>query len=236
MARLVELAETLQCAVIDNAGRMNFPSRHPLNMSFRRGPVLAQADVILALEMNDLWGTLNEFSDRIERTPPAGDQERRQGHHARHARSLHEVELPRLRALHRTSTSPSPATARRRCPPSTEQVKRLIDEGRKSAFASAARSSRTARLAMIEQAKSDATLGWDASPITTARHVRRGLCADQGRGLVAGRQRDPQCLAASAVGHQEALSVERRLRRRGHRLQPAGLDRAPRSPTSATAG
>ena len=37
MARLVELAETLQCAVIDNAGRMNFPSRHPLNMSFRRG-------------------------------------------------------------------------------------------------------------------------------------------------------------------------------------------------------
>src|SRR5205807_4467899 len=47
LARLVELAETLQCAVIDNAGRMNFPARHPLNMSFRRGPVLSQADVIL---------------------------------------------------------------------------------------------------------------------------------------------------------------------------------------------
>ena len=37
MAPLVELAETLQCAVIDNAGRMNFPSRHPLNQTFRRG-------------------------------------------------------------------------------------------------------------------------------------------------------------------------------------------------------
>ena len=37
MANLVELAETLQCGVIDNAGRMNFPSRHPLNQSFRRG-------------------------------------------------------------------------------------------------------------------------------------------------------------------------------------------------------
>src|SRR5205085_4173505 len=68
MARLVELAETLQCAVIDNAGRMNFPARHPLNMSFRRGPVLAQADVILALEMNDLWGVLNQFSDRVVRS------------------------------------------------------------------------------------------------------------------------------------------------------------------------
>ncbi len=37
MTRLIELAETLQCAVVDNAGRMNFPSRHPLNQSFRRG-------------------------------------------------------------------------------------------------------------------------------------------------------------------------------------------------------
>src|SRR5262249_55298433 len=65
--RLVELAETLQCAVIDNGGRMNFPSRHPLNMSFRRS-VLSQADVILGIEMNDLWGALNQFSDRIVRS------------------------------------------------------------------------------------------------------------------------------------------------------------------------
>jgi len=28
MARLVELAESLQCPVIDEGGRMNFPSRH----------------------------------------------------------------------------------------------------------------------------------------------------------------------------------------------------------------
>src|SRR5215831_1203170 len=31
MKALVELAEALQCAVIDQAGRLNFPSRHPLN-------------------------------------------------------------------------------------------------------------------------------------------------------------------------------------------------------------
>ena len=55
MPRLVELAETLQCAVIDNFGRMNFPSRHPLNQSFRRS-ILSQADVILAMEVNELWG------------------------------------------------------------------------------------------------------------------------------------------------------------------------------------
>jgi thiamine pyrophosphate-dependent acetolactate synthase large subunit-like protein len=31
MPLLVELAETLQAAVIDKGGRMNFPSLHPLN-------------------------------------------------------------------------------------------------------------------------------------------------------------------------------------------------------------
>src|SRR6266852_9667606 len=50
MTHLVELAETLQCAVVDNGGRMNFPSRHPLNQSFRRS-VIGQADVSLALEV-----------------------------------------------------------------------------------------------------------------------------------------------------------------------------------------
>src|SRR5215467_1878016 len=66
MANLVELAETLQCGVIDNVGRMNFPSRHPLNQSFRRG-IISHADVILAIEMNDLWGAVSAFSDRIVR-------------------------------------------------------------------------------------------------------------------------------------------------------------------------
>jgi hypothetical protein len=32
------------------------------------GPVISQADVVLAIEMNELWGTLNAFNDRIVRT------------------------------------------------------------------------------------------------------------------------------------------------------------------------
>src|SRR5262249_36008461 len=47
MERLVELAEVLQCAVMDRFGRTNFPSRHPLNQTFRRNVVVGQADVIL---------------------------------------------------------------------------------------------------------------------------------------------------------------------------------------------
>src|SRR6516225_9590200 len=61
MDRLVELAEVLQCAVMDRFGRTNFPSRHPLNQTFRRNAVVGQADVILAIEMNDHWAALNAF-------------------------------------------------------------------------------------------------------------------------------------------------------------------------------
>jgi hypothetical protein len=51
----------------------------------------------------------------------------------------------------------------------TEAVKRLIDEGRKSAYDARGKKLAAAGLAMIEQAKSDATLGWDASPASKPR-------------------------------------------------------------------
>src|SRR5205823_9477153 len=56
MKYLIELAETLQAPVIDQGGRMNFPSRHPLNQSGRARPLIVDADVILGLELTDFWG------------------------------------------------------------------------------------------------------------------------------------------------------------------------------------
>ena len=172
LARLVELAEALQCAVIDNAGRMNFPARHPLNMSFRRGAVLSQADVILALEMNDLWGVLNQFSDRIVRSyrqvykkdakvVTLGSRDLFLKANYQDFARFQEADL----AIAGDGEASLPAL--------TEAVKRLIDEGRKSAYGARGTKLAAARLAMIEQAKSDATLGWDASPITNAR-----MCAE----------------------------------------------------------
>jgi acetolactate synthase-1/2/3 large subunit len=58
-------------------------------------------------------------------------------------------------------------------PALTEAVRKLIDSGRKSAHEARGKRYAAARLAMLEQAKSDATIGWDASPITTAR-----MCAE----------------------------------------------------------
>jgi acetolactate synthase I/II/III large subunit len=171
MPLLVQLAETLQCAVVDNFGRMNFPSRHPLNHSFRRS-VIAQADVIVAMEVNELWGSLHSFSDRIVRTSDPNYKKTAKivtlGTRDLYMKSNYQ-DLGRYQEVDLSIAGDAEASL----PTLIEQVKRLTDEGRKSAFEARGKKLAAAKLATVEQAKSDATIGWDASPITTAR-----LCAE----------------------------------------------------------
>jgi acetolactate synthase-1/2/3 large subunit len=172
MGRLVALAEALQCPVIDLAGRMNFPSRHPLNQTSRRGAVLPQADVILAIEVNDLWGVLNSFSDRIVRTSrpviKAGAKTITLGTRDLYLKGNYQ-DFGRYQDADLAIAGEGEASL----PALTEAVKRLTDDGRKSAFAARGQKLAAAHLAAVERARSDATLGWDNSPITTAR-----MCAE----------------------------------------------------------
>jgi acetolactate synthase I/II/III large subunit len=62
MERLVQLAETLQIPVVDIGNRMNFPTNHHLYAAFDR-PLIAQADVILALEVGDLFSLVGDVPD-----------------------------------------------------------------------------------------------------------------------------------------------------------------------------
>src|SRR4029077_10755916 len=61
--RLVELAEALNAPVADIGGRMNFPTTHYLCRSADRRALVAQADVVLLLEVADPWGQFNSISD-----------------------------------------------------------------------------------------------------------------------------------------------------------------------------
>jgi acetolactate synthase-1/2/3 large subunit len=171
MANLVALAEALQCGVIDNAGRMNFPSRHPLNQSFRR-TLIGQADVILAIEMNDLWGTLTHFSDRIVRRSRPGTKPDAKlitlGVRDLYLKSNYQ-DFGRWQDIDLDIAGDGEASL----PALIEAVNRLLDDGRKSAFAARGQKLAAAHLAMVEKSKTDATIGWDASPITTAR-----MCAE----------------------------------------------------------
>jgi acetolactate synthase-1/2/3 large subunit len=172
MARLVELAEALQCPVVDNGGRSNFPNRHPLCHTGRGGAVIAQADVILGLELNDFWGSVHTFGDRIVRrarqiTKPGvrtislGARDLFIKANYQDFQRYQEVDL----AIAADGESTLPLLI--------EQVKRLIDAERKSALD--ARGKRLAGIhnTMMENWKAEATIGWDTSPITLAR-----LCAE----------------------------------------------------------
>jgi acetolactate synthase I/II/III large subunit len=172
MARLVELAETLQCAVIDQGGRLNFPTRHPLNQTFRGRAAVSQADVVLAIEMNDLWGVLNAFSDRIVRTSApvrkGAVKTITLGNRDLYLKANYQ-DFGRLTDVDLAIAGDGEASL----PLLTDQVKRLVDEVRRSAYQARGEKLAKAKLAMVEQTKSDATIGWDASPITTAR-----MCAE----------------------------------------------------------
>ena len=149
--------------------------------------------------MNDIWGALNAFSDRIVRTSrpvtKKGAKIITLGSRDLYMKSNYQ-DFGRYQEVDLAIAGDGEASL----PALTEQVKRLIDEGRKAAYRGARQEVAAARLAMIEQAKSDATLGWDASPITTAR-----MCAevyaqikDEDWSLVGNAIRN--LLAASAVG------------------------------------
>jgi acetolactate synthase I/II/III large subunit len=172
MARLVELAETLQCAVIDQGGRLNFPTRHPLNQTYRARAVISQADVVLAIEMNDLWAVLNAFSDRIVRTSApvrkGAVKTITLGNRDLYLKANYQ-DFGRLTDVDLAIAGDGEASL----PLLTDQVKRLIDEVRRSAYQARGEKLAKAKLALIERTKSDATIAWDASPITTAR-----MCAE----------------------------------------------------------
>src|ERR1019366_10725646 len=60
-----ELAELLNAPVIDDAGRMNFPNRHPLNQSFARRGLVAGADLVLGLEVTSLYSIANTSRQQL---------------------------------------------------------------------------------------------------------------------------------------------------------------------------
>jgi len=168
MKLLVELAETLQAAVIDQGSRMNFPSRHPLNQTLRARAAVAEADVILGLEVVDYWGTVNALRDQLHRStrrvakPTAklisittGDLYIRANY--QDFRRLQEMEL----AIGADAEATLPALI--------DAVKRLVTADRRRVYEERATKLTQASRAAAEAARVAATYAWDASPVSVAR-------------------------------------------------------------------
>ena len=167
---LVELAELLQAPVQDMRFtlRMNFPSRHPLKM----GPAVrvTDADVIVGLEHPEFYMNLNSMTPTnrmgMETAP-------------RYKPGTKIATISSSDLLTKSNYQDAgryveadlaiPADAEATLPALIEACRRLITPERRRAFDARgvrlAEDSRRAR----EQALEQASWGWDASPISTAR-------------------------------------------------------------------
>ena len=165
---LIELAETLQAPVMDQMGRMNFPSRHPLNQTARRSGLITDADVILGLELTDFWGTVNSFHDQVHRSSrpiikpgtklvsiSTGDFYMKSNYQDQHR--FCEVDV----AIAGDPEATVPALI--------EAIKHGMTADRKAAFQARGAKFASARQKQLEQARVDATYAWNASPVSTAR-------------------------------------------------------------------
>jgi acetolactate synthase-1/2/3 large subunit len=172
LALLIELAETLQAAVIDRAGRMNFPTRHPLNQTERGREALANADVILGLELNDFWGTIHSYRDQMERTsqPITRPDAKLIGISAATLFFKSNYQnFQRYPELDLDIAGDAEATL----PSLIESVKSQLAANRKSALQERGALLASAHQKTLLANREAATYAWDASPISTAR-----LCAE----------------------------------------------------------
>jgi thiamine pyrophosphate-dependent acetolactate synthase large subunit-like protein len=169
---LVELAETLNAPVVDQANRMNFPNTHYLSQTGRPGQLISKADVVIGLEVGDFWNTVNQFVDNDD-----GLQEQRIKAETKLI-SISTLELlmksnyqdmQRYQAVDVSIAGDAEATL----PALIDAVKSALTAERKDVIAKRGDAMKKAHADARQRTLVAATYAWDASPISTAR-----LCAE----------------------------------------------------------
>jgi acetolactate synthase I/II/III large subunit len=168
LAGMIELAEALQVPVVDRNGRMNFPTQHPLNQTERGGATIANADLVVGLELTDFWSTVNSIRAQVGATPQPvikpGTKLASITANDLYLKSNYQ-DFQRYQPVDLAIAADAEATL----PSLIEQVKRRTTDDRKRAFAD--RGARLAKLheQALQQAREAAASGWDDTPISTAR-------------------------------------------------------------------
>lgn len=177
---LVELAELLQAKVIDQGGRMNFPTTHYLTSALG---AVANADVIIGLELSDFWAVVNAYTDNNEHGGH-GEQASRIKPNTKLI-SINSVDLntkanyqdfQRFQVVDVQMAADAQATL----PALIEAVKQALTPERKAAIAQRVEPAKKAYEEARVRTRTAAALGWNASPISTARLVMETFDAVKG--------------------------------------------------------
>jgi len=154
--------------VVDQHGRMNFPSKHPLNQTASGGQLIAGADVILGLELTDFWGTVSAFRDSLHRSS------RSRIRPGTRLISINSVDLSTKSNFQDFQRYPEvdvamAADAEATLPALTEACRKLVTDDRRRAFDERGKKMADAHARALTAARTEATYAWDATPISTAR-------------------------------------------------------------------
>ena len=156
---IVELAELLQAPT----SGANFPSRHRL-----RGGSVADADVVLGLEIDDFYYTVNSYRDQLgQKSKPIvkpGTKMISITAMDLYAKSNYQ-DLNRFQETDLGIAADAAATL----PSLIEACKKLIDANRRVAIQARGARVAAANLAERERNKRDAAIAWDQSPISHPR-------------------------------------------------------------------
>jgi acetolactate synthase-1/2/3 large subunit len=168
---LVQLAELLQIPVVDTNDRVNMPTNHYLYQSFNRG-LIPQADVVLALEVGDLFGLLGDVSDKVGR-PTA--MRVKNGAKVVEINSQLLVGAGNYQDKQRfyPSDIPIAADAQATLPSLIEAVSRNMSDARKSQNPQRMQRFKEAYIRTRMASRDAQAIGWNASPISPAR-----MCAE----------------------------------------------------------
>jgi acetolactate synthase I/II/III large subunit len=163
---LVELAEALQAGVLDRRFRMNFPTRHPL---YNVGSVTT-ADVVLGLEVPDFWNAthsqtpINRMGMTSRPTTKAGAKLITITAGDLFSRSNYQ-DFGRYTEVDLAIAADAEATL----PSLIEACKRLMTPERKRVAEERGKKLAEEHKRTRDRDFDQAAVGWDASPITTAR-------------------------------------------------------------------
>ena len=179
VALLVQLAEALNAPVIDLRSRMNFPNTHFLNHSARRGELVARADVVLGLELNDFWGVVNAFvdnQDKLQERVARKDVKLISITAADYYLKSNYQDFQRFQPVDLPIAGDAEATL----PALIEAVRQAATLADASRIAARAEPLRQASRTAADRLKSAMAPGWNASPISVPRLSTEVLLAIQG--------------------------------------------------------
>jgi acetolactate synthase I/II/III large subunit len=165
---LVQLAELLQAPVVRQRARLNFPTTHYLG---RPASVIAQADVILGLELTDYWATVNKFVDNNEEGVGSVSSRIKPGTKLISISTLELMTKSNYQEFQRFQSVDVPISGdvEATLPSLIEAVKLALPDDRKAALAKRGDAIREAHAKGRDATRQAAAIAWDASPISTAR-------------------------------------------------------------------